>query len=75
MSSMDTQDAIIDLQARVAHQDDTLLKLNDVIAHQQGELLRLNQNVKILAEQLRSVREANPSDGGGSGEYELPPHY
>ena len=72
---MDTQDAIIDLQARVAHQDDTLLKLNDVIAHQQGELLRLSQSVKILAEQLRSVREASPSDGASGEEYELPPHY
>lgn len=74
MDASQLENAIIDLQARVAHQDDTLLKLNDVIATQQKELLRMNQNLKLMAEQLRSLREANPSADGGA-EHELPPHY
>lgn len=64
---------LIDLQTRVAHQDDALLKLNDVIAQQQQDLLRLEKSVQELAKQLRAVRENAPAASGG--QHELPPHY
>lgn len=62
---------LIDLQTRVAYQDDTLLTLNDVVAEQQLALTRLQERVKDLSQQLRKLREAAPS---GSA-HELPPHY
>lgn len=74
MSSDDLQSVLIDLQMRVAHQDDTLLKLNDVIAQQQRDLLRLNQSLEALAQQMRSLRDASPTGDAGQ-QHELPPHY
>ncbi len=73
MDSAQLQAALEELQSRVAHQDDTVLKLNDVVAQQQRELMQLKRSLGGLAEQLRSLREANPA--AGSGEHELPPHY
>lgn len=76
MSTDDLQTALVDLQMRVAHQDDTLLKLNDAIAQQQRDLLQLNRSMQELAQQLRSLRDANPTgESGGQQQHELPPHY
>ena len=73
MNQADLSDQLVDLQARVAHQDDTVLKLNDIVASQQKEIADLTLAVHKLARQLQSLREA----GGGGGEIvdERPPHY
>ena len=71
MNQPDLAAQVVDLQMRVAHQDDTLLKLDDVIAKQQQSIMQLNKSVRQLANQLQSLRESNP----GGGEDERPPHY
>lgn len=67
-------DLLVDLQARVAHQDDTVLKLNDIVASQQREITELTKAVQKLARQMQSLRDVG---GGGGGEVadERPPHY
>jgi SlyX protein len=66
---------IIDLQTRVAYQDDTLAQLNDVITRQQQDIDRLNQALVRLAEKMQAM----PGDGGdldsNAGSDERPPHY
>ncbi len=67
-------DLLVDLQARVAHQDDTVLKLNDIVASQQREITELTKAVQKLARQMQSLRDVG-SGGGGEVADERPPHY
>ncbi len=62
---------IVDLQTRVAYQDDTLQQLNDVIAAQQQQIERLTQAIQRLSEQMRDWRE----HGVVGGDDAPPPHY
>ncbi len=74
MNQADLSDQLVDLQARVAHQDDTVLKLNDIVASQQHEIAELTKAVKKLARQLQSLRDVG-GGGGGEAADERPPHY
>jgi len=43
---------VVELETRVAFQDDTILALNDTVARQQFELDKLQRHLKELTEQL-----------------------
>lgn len=66
----DLEAQIIDLQTRLAYQEDTLMQLNDVMAQQQGQLDRISQALRSLSQQFKDLRE-----NGGSGAEPPPPHY
>ncbi len=70
---METSEArIIELETRLAFQDDTIQQLSDTLATQQQQLDNLTRMVKIINKQLKSL----PQDlGGGAGEEPPPPHY
>ncbi|MEH6471557.1 MAG: SlyX family protein [Halopseudomonas sp.] len=70
MSSVEEQ--LIDLQTRVAFQDDTIQALNEALSHQQLELERLTQMVKVLNAQLKQVV---PESGANQADEPPPPHY
>ena len=66
------EEQLVDLQSRVAFQDDTIAALNDALADQQGQIERLERMLKILNEQLKQIAPgpaANPADEPP------PPHY
>lgn len=65
----DLEEQIVDLQTRLAYQEDTLLKLNDVMAQQQDQLDRVSQALRSLSQQLRDWREQS------GGAEPPPPHY
>ncbi len=48
----DFQEQLIDLQTRVAYQEDTLEQLNQVITQQDTEIVQLKQQIRILAQRL-----------------------
>ena len=68
------QEQLIELQTRVAFQEDTLNQLNQVVAKQDQEILTLQQQLRLLAKRLEDalfVEEqgtAQPAD-------DRPPHY
>jgi SlyX protein len=65
------KEEIIDIQSRLAFQEDALTELNKVAARQQREIRELKEEIKQLKEGLKSVAASIP----GRGEEEPPPHY
>ena len=67
-----SEERFIDLETRVAHQDQLLNDLNDVVTAQQAKIMQLEELCKSLLGRVRSIGEAMPE--GESGD-ERPPHY
>lgn len=68
---MDLQSRVIELESRLAFQDDTIATLNDVVVEQQRAIERLQLQVAALA---RRQEEMVGQFGIGEGEAP-PPHY
>lgn len=67
-------EAFIDLQMRVAFQEDMLNQLNDVVSKQDADILLLREQVRGLAQRLEeSMRQSSQSENTLVDE--RPPHY
>lgn len=71
---MNMQDDIIDLQTRLAYQEDLLTELNRIVTSQDAEILTLQRQIKHLAKRLEEFLTAPASSGVEMGD-ERPPHY
>jgi len=67
-----SEERFIDLESRLAHQDQLLNELNDVVTRQQAKIMELNALCQSLIDRVRSMGDASPP--GDSGD-ERPPHY
>lgn len=68
---MELEQRVIELETRLAFQDDTITALNDVVVEQQRVLERLQQQVALLAR-----RQVEMAGQFGIAEDEAPPpHY
>jgi len=67
-----SEDRFIDLESRLAHQDQLLNELNDVVTGQQAKIMQLEELCKALIQRVRSVGEKMSEDDAGD---ERPPHY
>lgn len=67
-------DAIVDLQMRIAYQEDTIAQLNEVVAQQDKSLLLLQQQMKLLLERFESLNYSQEPSGTNLVD-ERPPHY
>lgn len=67
-----TEQRLIDIETRIAHQDQALQELNEVITDQQARIMRLESLSESLIEKLQSLADAS---GEGDGSFEIPPHY
>ncbi len=67
-----SEERFIDLESRLAHQDQLLHELNDVVTDQQAKIMKLEELCLSLIDRVRSI-----GDGGESGDPadERPPHY
>ena len=63
--------ALVELQSRLAFQEDTLDQLNRVVAAQERRLNELQAQIDDLKRQLRSLAPSPGSDA----RHEPPPHY
>ena len=63
---------IIDLQIRLAHQENHIQELDKVIYNQQQQIDELTKKITLLEKNLRVITEANIL---GAGEDKPPPHY
>lgn len=68
------EDAIIDLQIRVAYQEDTLHQLNEVVTRQDAELLLLREQLRSLVQRVEEMSR-QPAPGAAGAIDERPPHY
>jgi SlyX protein len=67
-----SEDRFIDLESRLAHQDQLLNELNDVMTQQQAKLMQLESLCNSLISRVRSIGEAMPDSDSTD---ERPPHY
>ena len=67
-----SEDRLVDIESRLAHQDQLLLELNDVVTDQQAKIMQLEQLCKSLVDRVRAINETVPGDASAD---ERPPHY
>ena len=70
----DINDDVIDLQTRVAYQEDTLAQLDQIVTKQDADIIQLQQQVRLLAKRLDETLFAQEQDGNSPAS-ERPPHY
>lgn len=70
----DLEEQLIDVQTRVAYQEDTLAQLNEVITRQDADIIQLKQQLRLMALRLDELSN-NPAQGDGEMLDERPPHY
>ena len=68
-----SEDRLVDIESKLAHQDQLLLELNDVVTAQQARIMQLEQLCSSLLDRVRSIGESMP--GGEATPDEKPPHY
>lgn len=67
-----SEERFIDLESRLAHQDQLLNQLNDVVTEQQVKIMQLDELCKSLIQRVRSMGDDMPASDAGD---EQPPHY
>jgi SlyX protein len=67
-----SEERFVDLEMRVAHQDQMLHELNEVVTDQQSKIMRLEELCRSLIDRVRSLGEGLPA---GDPTDERPPHY
>ena len=67
-----SEDRLIDLESKLAHQDQLLNELNEVVTEQQARIMQLEQLSASLIDRVRAIGESTP---GESAPDETPPHY
>ena len=69
MPTMD-EDRLIDIETKMAHQEQLLSELNDALTDQQAQISRLESLCQSLIDRLKSLGEHVDPSGD-----ERPPHY
>lgn len=67
-----SEERFIDLESRLAHQDQLLAELNDVVIAQQDKIMQLDELCRSLIARIRSMSDTGPEDNPAD---ERPPHY
>lgn len=67
-----TDDQLIDIEMKIAHQEHTVAELNDALSSQQAQIAKLELQVRTLIDRVRAISEAAP---GGGDDDAPPPHY
>ncbi len=70
----DFAEDLIDLQTRIAYQEDTIQQLNQVITKQDADIIQLQQQMRLLAKRIDEL-SFSQGDGGDLVANERPPHY
>ncbi|MBT8445106.1 MAG: SlyX family protein [Gammaproteobacteria bacterium] len=69
---MNNEARIMELENRVAHQDQALMDLSDEIYRQQQQITRLEDRSRQLLVRVEALATAGPA---GDPSDEVPPHY
>jgi SlyX protein len=69
---MTTEERLVEIEIRVARQDDLVDTLNQMVYRQQKKIEELEALCSALARHLKDMRGA---DGGQGDANEKPPHY
>jgi SlyX protein len=67
-----SEERFVDIESKLAHQEQLLMDLNDVVTQQQATLMRLDELSRSLIDRVRSI--SDDAIVGEAGD-ERPPHY
>ena len=67
-----SEDRLVDIESKLAHQDQLLHELNDVVTTQQAKIMQLEQLCQSLVDRVRAIGEAVPAEAAAD---DRPPHY
>ena len=65
-------DPIIELEIKIAYQEDLLQELNKIVGRQQQQIERLDAMCRLLNDRIKSL---STESGSGENIEEVPPHY
>lgn len=68
-----TEERIIELEVKIAYQEDLLESLNRVVAAQQQQLDQLEKVCRALIDRWEQMSSSLAAEA--SEQYEIPPHY
>ena len=74
MNMNDFENELIELQTRIAYQEDTIAQLNQVITKQDADILQLQHQMRLLAKRIDELSFVQ-ADGTEEITNERPPHY
>ena len=69
------EERFIELEIKIAYQDDLLQALNDIVAQQQQQIDRIEYSHKIISEQLKRLLLKETQEQSMQPEHDIPPHY
>lgn len=69
---MNNEDRFVDIEIKLAHQEDTVEQLNAVVYEQSRRIDQLEAMVSQLAEHIRNNAQSGPNLGASG---DKPPHY
>ncbi len=72
---MKTDEQIIELESRLAFQENSIVELNEIITDQQRQLDRLMATVAMLDSRLSLLAADAAGETTAKPEDEIPPHY
>lgn len=67
-----SEERLVDIEFKLAHQDQLLSELNDVVTQQQQKIMQLEELCGSLLDRVRTIGDALPAD---TARDERPPHY
>ena len=67
-----SEDRLVDIEVKLAHQEQLLTDLDGIVTQQQAKIMQLEELCGSLIDRVRSIGEAIPGDGAQD---ERPPHY
>jgi SlyX protein len=71
---MNDHNEIVDIQTRLAYQEDLLNELNQIVSRQDAEILTLKQHVRQLGKRVEDFL-TSPAQENVDISDERPPHY
>jgi SlyX protein len=66
-----SEDRLVDIEVKLAHQDQLLIDLDRIVTDQQSKIMQLEELVASLIDRVRSMGEG----AADSQQDERPPHY
>ena len=67
-----SDERLVEIETKLAHQELLLSELNDVVTKQQDFIRQLEERFGTLVDRVRSISDALPGD---AAQDERPPHY
>lgn len=67
------EERLVEIETKIAFQEQTIMDLNDVVYEQHKEIQRLSSICDALMKNIKKFSEITPE--GNAPEHERPPHY